>query len=188
MKYYGTEGILLALRDRGEADRILTFYTKNIGRIDAVAAGIRNSHSKLRGHLGIYNHVRIIVMPGRHYWRLIDVEEIAGREAGADEKARDSFVKMFLKLVSADEPHGLLWEELSRLNEITHPAAFAALKIKTLSHLGMFPAPQELPRFFTKTAVAWLSGSADGVFLRNPAEATLFEDGIRKILAANHVL
>lgn len=188
MKYYGTEGILLKIRDRGEADRILTFYTKDLGRVDAIAAGLRRSYSKLRGHLSLYNHTRIILTPGRHYWRLIDAEEIMERKDISIESARSSFVQMFLRLVGAGEVHSELWDEVVSLNKAAYPVDFAALKVKTLALLGMLPAPQELPHFFTRTAVAWISGTRDASFFKNPAEVTLFENGLRKILGANHML
>lgn len=188
MKYYGTEGILLAVRDHREADRVLTFYTKDLGRVDAIAAGLRHSYSKLRGHLSLYNHTRIILTPGRQYWRLIDAEEITERKNISIESARNSFVQMFLRIVGATEAHSKLWDEIALLDSATHPVDFAVLKVKTLALLGMLPAPQELPQFFTSTAVAWISGMSDASFFKNPVEVTLFENGLRKILSANHML
>ena len=38
---YTSEGVVLARRHFGEADRILVLYTKNFGRISLIAKGVR---------------------------------------------------------------------------------------------------------------------------------------------------
>jgi DNA repair protein RecO (recombination protein O) len=55
---YTSEGIVLARRNYGEADRILSLYTKDYGRVTLLAKGIRRPKSKKRGHLEIFSLVR----------------------------------------------------------------------------------------------------------------------------------
>ncbi|TSC56147.1 MAG: DNA repair protein RecO (recombination protein O) [Parcubacteria group bacterium Greene0714_21] len=49
--HYRTEGIVLATRDRGEADRSFTIYTKDFGKLEVWAISERKITSKLRGGL-----------------------------------------------------------------------------------------------------------------------------------------
>ena len=48
---YKTEGIVLKQMPLGEADRILTLYTTDQGKLRAVARGVRRPKSRLAGHL-----------------------------------------------------------------------------------------------------------------------------------------
>ena len=48
---YATEGIVLKKMDIGEADMLYAIYTRDYGKVRAVAQGIRKAEAKLRGHL-----------------------------------------------------------------------------------------------------------------------------------------
>ena len=48
---YQTEAIIIKKTKLGEANRILTLYTPDLGKIQAVARGVRRPRSKLAGHL-----------------------------------------------------------------------------------------------------------------------------------------
>jgi DNA repair protein RecO (recombination protein O) len=58
---YQTEAVVIKKIKLGEADRILTFYTRDHGKIEAVAKGVRRPKSKLAGHLELltYTHIRL---------------------------------------------------------------------------------------------------------------------------------
>ena len=55
---YSGEGIVLGRRNFGEADRILSVFTKNNGRISLIAKGVRRLKSKKRGHIEIFSHIK----------------------------------------------------------------------------------------------------------------------------------
>lgn len=57
LRSYTSEGIILAKRNYGEADKILVVYSKNHGRISLIAKGIRRPKSRKRGHLEIFNKI-----------------------------------------------------------------------------------------------------------------------------------
>ncbi|HWR40598.1 MAG TPA: DNA repair protein RecO [Patescibacteria group bacterium] len=50
-RQYDTEAILLISRDWGEADKLLTFFSREYGKISAVAYGVRRGKNPLRGYL-----------------------------------------------------------------------------------------------------------------------------------------
>ena len=66
-----TPSILLRFRDVGEADRIFTFYTRDHGKIEAVATGVRKVKSKLAGHCVPNAIIRCTFFPGRTQMRLV---------------------------------------------------------------------------------------------------------------------
>src|ERR1700674_3383844 len=50
-RVYMTPAIVLRQRKLGDADKILTLYTANFGKIDAVAKGVRKTRSRMAGHV-----------------------------------------------------------------------------------------------------------------------------------------
>lgn len=62
---YNYTAIVLGKRKVGETDRIYTFYTKEAGKIKAVAAGVRKPHAKLAGHLETLDRSAIMVARSR---------------------------------------------------------------------------------------------------------------------------
>lgn len=66
---YKANGIVLRGRTLGEADRIFTLFTREFGKVDAVAKGIRRAKSSLAGRLEFANEVAL----GMHRGRSLDV-------------------------------------------------------------------------------------------------------------------
>lgn len=62
---YRTEALTLRRSTLGEADLILTIYSKDRGKIRAVAKGARRSNSKLVGHLEPLTRVQLSLSSGR---------------------------------------------------------------------------------------------------------------------------
>ncbi|HEY56406.1 MAG TPA: DNA repair protein RecO [Dehalococcoidia bacterium] len=63
---YQTEAVIIKKTKLGEADRILTFYTPNLGKIQAVAKGVRRPRSKMAGHLELLTHSLVSLARGRN--------------------------------------------------------------------------------------------------------------------------
>jgi DNA repair protein RecO (recombination protein O) len=63
---YQTEAIIIKKTKLGEADRILTLYTPYLGKIQAVAKGVRRPRSKLSGHLELLTHSIVSLARGRN--------------------------------------------------------------------------------------------------------------------------
>lgn len=64
-RQYRTEAIVLKRSDFGEADRILTLYTPERGKVRVVAKGIRRITSRKAGHLEMFVRSRILLHGGR---------------------------------------------------------------------------------------------------------------------------
>ena len=65
-RVYKTEAIVLKRTDLGEADSIITLYTPNLGKIRAVAKGVRRPKSKLGGHLDLLTQSALLLAQGRN--------------------------------------------------------------------------------------------------------------------------
>lgn len=66
MAQYSTEAILLAVRNWGEADKMVTFFSRELGKITAVAYGCRRPKSPLAGGMQAFSHLELGVMAGTH--------------------------------------------------------------------------------------------------------------------------
>jgi DNA repair protein RecO (recombination protein O) len=64
-RLYRTEAIILKRNDFGEADRLLTLYTPNLGKIRAIAKGVRKPTSRKSGHVELFTHSQFLIAKGR---------------------------------------------------------------------------------------------------------------------------
>ena len=65
-RVYATPAIVLRQRKLGDADKIVTLYTANRGKLDAVAKGVRRSRSKLAGHVEPLSHANFQLAQGKN--------------------------------------------------------------------------------------------------------------------------
>ncbi|MBI3379891.1 DNA repair protein RecO [Candidatus Gottesmanbacteria bacterium] len=63
---YKAEGIVLKRINIGEKDKLLTIFTKNLGKIVLIAKGIRSIHSKKAPHLELFTHTSFFAANGRN--------------------------------------------------------------------------------------------------------------------------
>lgn len=64
-RVYKAAAIVLRHRKLGEADKILTLFTTNHGKLDAVAKGVRRPTSKLAGHVEPLTYSTFLLAQGR---------------------------------------------------------------------------------------------------------------------------
>ena len=72
--YLNTEAVVLSRRNFGEADRIITLFTRDHGKITVLAKGVRRPRSKKAGHLEIGSWCKIFVARGKNLDLLTEVE------------------------------------------------------------------------------------------------------------------
>ena len=65
-RLYRTEAVVLRRHDVGEADRLLTLYTPGMGKVRAIAKGIRKPTSRKAGHLELFAHSTLLVARGQN--------------------------------------------------------------------------------------------------------------------------
>lgn len=64
-RLYRVDAVVLRQRDLAEADRILVLYTRQRGKLSAVARGIRRSRSRLGGSLQLFSYASVQLAVGR---------------------------------------------------------------------------------------------------------------------------
>ena len=76
MRSFKTEGIIIKRRNYGEADRLLTVLTKNNGKIQIKATGIRRIPSRRSAHVELLNHSILSLYRGKTYATLTEAQAI----------------------------------------------------------------------------------------------------------------
>jgi len=99
VRTYSDEGIVLARRNFGEADRILSIYSKNHGRISVIAKGIRKLTSRKRGHLEIFSYIRFQAVEGHGIGILTEVETINSFESFKKDLKKVSLAYFFCEVI-----------------------------------------------------------------------------------------
>ena len=73
-RLYRVDAIVLKRKDMGEADRLLTCFTRDQGKRTLIAKGIRKPASRKAGHLELFTHARYLVARART-WDIITQAE-----------------------------------------------------------------------------------------------------------------
>jgi DNA repair protein RecO (recombination protein O) len=71
---YRAQGLVIRHREFGEADRILTLYTLEKGKLQAIAKGVRKMKSRKAGHLEPFTQVTLQLAKGRNLEVVTQVE------------------------------------------------------------------------------------------------------------------
>lgn len=111
---YHTEGIVLGAKDTGESNRVYFILTRDLGLVGAVAQGVRELKSKLRGHLTLGCRARMTFVRGRDVWRLTSAEEM-GRIPAGDRTRLHAGLRMaelVRRLVHGEERDAELYDEM----------------------------------------------------------------------------
>src|SRR5881628_1264153 len=63
---YKSEAVIIKRSNLGEADKILTIFTPNFGKLRVVAKGVRKVTSRLAGHVELFTRSQMLLAKGRN--------------------------------------------------------------------------------------------------------------------------
>jgi len=119
--HYRTRGFILEKGERGEADLLFTFYTKDFGKIEVLGKAIRKISSKLKSATEIFYLSEIEFVQGKTYKTLTDsisIEKFVN--IGTDLKKLRVAYKISETsddLIKEQEPDGRIWRLLKEVLE-----------------------------------------------------------------------
>jgi DNA repair protein RecO len=73
---YKTEGFVVCSVPVGEANRLISVYTEELGLVRGMAQGVRNLRSKLKHSLQDLFYTKISFVRGRDMWRIVNAERL----------------------------------------------------------------------------------------------------------------
>jgi DNA repair protein RecO (recombination protein O) len=106
MSSYKTEGVILKRLNYGEADRILTIYTKHYGKIRAIAKGVRKITSRKGGNLELFNHCILFLAEGRNLDIVTEAQVVSSFSRLGDDLEKAAAAFYVVELVDQLTPDG----------------------------------------------------------------------------------
>lgn len=94
-----TQAIILARRDFGEADRLLTLLTPSRGKLRAIAKGARKPNAKLSGHVELFARSDCLLRQGRNLAILTQAELIEPYLGLRDDLQRGAYASYAAELL-----------------------------------------------------------------------------------------
>lgn len=150
-RFFTTEALVIGSMRYREADRIVTLYTRERGRLGAIAKGVRRTKSKVGGRLEPFTLVRASLYSGRGLYTVVGVDTLRTFQGVRDELFRmDEGARLFAAVrhlfpVEEGSPpaFNLLVRGIARLanasDRTTAAGVVLATRLKLLALLGYAP-------------------------------------------------
>jgi DNA repair protein RecO (recombination protein O) len=143
------DAVVLRHSDYGEADRLLTLFTRQLGKTRAVAKGARKIASRKAGHIEPFTHVKLQLAQGRDMFIVTQADTVDAYLSLRDDLALTALASYVLELLDRfsyeDQTENLalfrlLTDTLSRL--ASHADAWLVVRyyeMRLLDHVGFRP-------------------------------------------------
>ncbi|MBS1251513.1 MAG: DNA repair protein RecO [Anaerolineales bacterium] len=98
-RLYRTPALILKRQDLGEADRILTLFTPAMGKVRAVAKGVRKITSRKSGHVELFTYSNLLIAKGRNLDIVTQAETIKPFRVLREDLARITYAYYIAEVV-----------------------------------------------------------------------------------------
>ena len=142
------EAVVLRHTDWGEADRILVLFTRELGKVRAIAKGVRKARSRKAGHLEPFTRVILQLAKGRDLWIVTQAETVDAYQPLREDLLLVGYAAYVIELTDrSGEEEGqnqalyrLLINTLHRLVEANDPFQVVRyFEVRLLDLLGFRP-------------------------------------------------
>lgn len=141
------EGIVIRVRNLGEADRIVTVYTREKGKLQAVARGARRIRNRLLSPTQAFTLGRYLIFPSKSLHNLSQAEIIHSGQGLRDDLEKFAYASYVAELLDALTPEedpapevfALLAGTLSLGERGRFALAVRAFELKLMAALGFQP-------------------------------------------------
>jgi DNA repair protein RecO (recombination protein O) len=147
-----TEGVVIKYQKFRDTSLIVTFYTRDLGRLKTVAKGARGQKSKFRSSLDLFSYGQLVVYvkQDRDLQLLSDFESLRSFRKVQEDLRRFAHAgaagEHLEAIVAGEEPHPELFEmtigfleSLESAPPASQPALFRAFQLQTSTMLGYRP-------------------------------------------------
>lgn len=174
---FKTEAVVLRTIRFGEADRILHLYSREHGRIGAIAKGVRKPRSRFGGRLEPFFRLRLVLHRSRGDLHTVSAAEtVVGypdlRSSGSGIAAAADACGAVLRLLDGAEPNQPAYNLLCRYLDLVDedpagpaagPAGMVAFRLKLALAAGFAPELSGCARCGEAGHLTAFSGAAGGV-------------------------
>ncbi len=153
MRGFKAEGIILKRRDFGEADRILTVFTLQKGKISVLAKGVRRITSRRAGNVELLNRVSMYLYQGKGLPILTEAQSLDTYQELKEDLTLSTYAYHILELVdkltAENQESPLIYENLiqvlRRLEKNPRQIFIRAFEAKILTILGFISFQDRKP-------------------------------------------
>jgi DNA repair protein RecO (recombination protein O) len=96
---FHAEAVVLRHNDWGEADRILVLYTREMGKIRAIAKGVRKIRSRKAGHLEPFTRVHLYMARSRDLPIITQAETVEAYQPLREDLLRTGYAAYLIELL-----------------------------------------------------------------------------------------
>lgn len=138
------EGIILKRRNLGEADRILTVFTLQKGKISVLAKGVRRITSRRAGNVELLNRVSMYLHQAKTFLILTEAISLDTYQKLKEDLILSTYafhiIELIYKLTAENQENRILYTELvevlQRLSRNPRQILVRAFEVKVLTNLG----------------------------------------------------
>ncbi|HEY3290272.1 MAG TPA: DNA repair protein RecO [Anaerolineae bacterium] len=148
LRLYATEAIVIRHSNFGEADRLLTLMTPELGKLRVMAKGVRKITSRKAGHVELFTRVKVLLARGRTFDIISQAETIEPHRPLREDLLRGSTAHYLSELIDVFAQEGsedralydLLVEGLDWVSDSPDPALAARyFELRLLTITGYRP-------------------------------------------------
>ncbi len=145
---FRSEAIILRRTDFGESDRLLTLYSREFGKIQAIAKGARKPQSRKTGHVELFMRTNFLFAKGRQISIITQAEMVESYNGLRADLIRTTYASYFVELLDRftveEDKHSGLYDLLANglvWLETSHDVLLAAryYELRLLSLAGFQP-------------------------------------------------
>jgi DNA repair protein RecO (recombination protein O) len=96
---FQVQAVVLRHQDWGEADRLVTLFSLEMGKLRALAKGVRKPRSRKAGHLEPFTHVRLLLARGRDLPIITQADTIQAHLETRDDLVRVTYAAYVVELL-----------------------------------------------------------------------------------------
>jgi DNA repair protein RecO (recombination protein O) len=142
------EAVVLRHADWGEADRMLTIFTRELGKLRVVAKGVRRMRSRKAGHLEPFTRTALMLARGREIWIVTQADTLDAYLPLHDDLERTAYAAYVAELLDRftyeegenSSLYRLFVEALERVSSLEDPIpAIRYYEVRLLDLLGFRP-------------------------------------------------
>ncbi|APV43988.1 DNA replication and repair protein RecO [Dehalogenimonas formicexedens] len=178
-----TEAVVIRRARLREADRVITLFTRELGKISAVAKGVRKAKARLAGHLELLTHTDVTLARGKNLDTVIGSQTLSPNLSIRNSLERTAYALYFAELVSHFAPEeqanrslfDLFVESLGNLGEAANAELLSRyFELNLLKNLGYRPELRRCPGCGSelKAQTNYFSPSSGGVLCPDCADVS----------------
>ena len=172
---YKDEGVVLKTIKLGEADRIVTIFTRQNGKVRAVAKGVRKTKSRFGGRLEPFTRVQLLIYRGRSLDTITGADIVDPFHEVRKDLVRLTSASALVELVDKITPererafstYALLVAGLRALADAKGETVVPAFLVKLLSISGYHPELKACAGCGNTTMLGGFSPALGGAVCRN---------------------